>query len=125
MRPFTAGPFVTDLLIGYMTLFSIINPFGALSGWSMLAAPDESTTSQAAPTCADAVEGMAFFPLTIPSTTGLGANRTGELRAVFASVLTSLLVAVLVAATITVAWPRISRQPSPARRRGFISPASS
>jgi multiple antibiotic resistance protein len=133
MRLFTDGPFVTDLLIGYVTLFSIINPFGvafvfltmtrglteqarigiarrigiyscvilivslflgsqimrifgitipalriagglvvALSGWSMLRAPDESTTSHAAPPGAEAVEGMVFFPLTVPLTTGPG-----------------------------------------------------
>ena len=28
MQPLTASPFVTELAIGYMTLFSIINPFG-------------------------------------------------------------------------------------------------
>jgi multiple antibiotic resistance protein len=178
VQPFTAGPFVTDLLIGYMTLFSIINPFGvsfvflsmtrglpeaaragfarrigvysfvilvvslflgseimrffgitvpalriagglvvALSGWSMLTAPIESTASPATPVSGEAVEGMAFFPLTVPLTTGpgsiaaaiaLGANRSGPLRDVFVSILASLLVAVLVAATITIAYSNAS-----------------
>ncbi len=179
MQPFTAGPFATELLIGYMTLFSIINPFGvafvfltmtrdlpesvrvrvarqigvysfiiivvslflgtqimrffgisisalriagglvvALSGWSMLTAPDESTASPTAPTDAKAVEGMIFFPLTVPLTTGpgtiaaaiaLGANRVGALREMFANIFTSLLVAVLVASTITVAYANAAR----------------
>jgi multiple antibiotic resistance protein len=173
MHTYTAGPFVTDLLIGYMTLFSIINPFGvafvfltmtgdipnqarkaiahrvglysfiilvaslfigsqimrffgitipalriaggmvvALSGWSMLTAPDAGA-ARTVPQTREAIEGMIFFPLTVPLTTGpgsiaaaiaLGANRTGPLREIFANVIASLLIAVLVAATVTFAF---------------------
>jgi multiple antibiotic resistance protein len=179
MHSFTAAPYVTDLIIGYITLFSIINPFGvafvfltmtrslsepararvarqigiysfiilivslflgtqimrffgisisalriagglvvALSGWSMLTAPAESTTSRSAPVDPDAVQTMVFFPLTVPLTTGpgsiaaaiaLGANRVGPLREIFANSVTSLLVAVLVASTITLAYANAAR----------------
>jgi multiple antibiotic resistance protein len=173
-----ARPFVADLLIGYMTLFSIINPFGvsfvflsmtrslsepargavarrigvysfvvlivslfvgsqimrffgitlpalrivgglvvALSGWSMLTAPDDSAASSAVPVDATNVDQMIFFPFTVPLTTGpgsiaaaiaLGANRTGELRQVVGSILASLLVSFLVAATIVLAYSTAS-----------------
>ena len=179
MTHFSAGPLVTDLLIGYMALFSIINPFGvafvflsmtggltemartriarrvglysfvvlivslfigsqimrffgitvpalriagglvvALSGWSMLTAPDDDgPASVAVPADATQMESKVFFPLTVPLTTGpgaiataiaLGANRTGELREIVASIAASLLIAVLVAATITVAYANAS-----------------
>jgi multiple antibiotic resistance protein len=169
----TFARFVTDLVIGYMTLFSIINPFGvafiflnmtrglseaeraalarkvgffsfavlivsllvgaevmrffgitvpalriagglvvALSGWSMLTAPDyEGAHPLESEGAAD--DDRAFFPLTVPLTTGpgsiataiaLGATRTGELRQVFRITLTSLLIATLVAATVVVAY---------------------
>ncbi len=171
-----AGPFVTELLIGYMTLFSIINPFGlafvfyartrrlperergavakriafysfiillvsmfigsqilrffgltvpalriagglvvALSGWSMLTAPDDPDVPTQADADASQVEGMIFFPLTIPLTTGpgsiaaaiaLGANRESSLRAILNSTTISLLVAGLVSVTIAVAYSR-------------------
>ena len=165
---------VNDLLIGYMTLFSIINPFGvafvflsmtryaseaersaiarrvgifsfavliaslligsqimrffgisipalriagglvvALSGWSMLSAPDDDVASEASPTHTADPQARAFFPLTVPLTTGpgtiaaaiaLGAIRTGELRHMVEGVVTSCIVAALVALTITVAF---------------------
>jgi multiple antibiotic resistance protein len=174
MLEFAAGPFLTELLIGYMTLFSIINPFGiafvflattrglteperaalarrigfysfvilivslfigaqvlrffgvtlpalriagglvvALSGWSMLTAPDDVGATQSIPRDPSALADMAFFPLTMPLTTGpgtvaaaiaLGAHRSGGLRDIVASVVVSLLVAVAVAATITAAY---------------------
>ena len=179
MTRFAAGPLVTDLLIGYMALFSIINPFGvafvflsitdgltevartriawhvglysfvvlivslfigsqimrffgitvpalriagglvvALSGWSMLTAPDDSAPASR-PELANAtqMENKIFFPLTVPLTTGpgaiataiaLGANRAGELRQIVASIVASLLIAVLVAVTITVAYANAS-----------------
>jgi multiple antibiotic resistance protein len=165
--------FVTDLVIGYMTLFSIINPFGisfiflnmtrglsegeraalarkvgvfsfgvmvtslfvgaevmrffgitvpalriagglvvALSGWSMLTAPDDEG---AHPLEKDSsgFDARAFFPLTVPLTTGpgtiaaaiaLGATRSSELRQFFRTTLTSLLIAILVAVTIAAAY---------------------
>jgi multiple antibiotic resistance protein len=175
MLEFAAGPFLTELLIGYMTLFSIINPFGiafvflattrgltepertalarrigfysfvilivslfigaqvlrffgvtlpalriagglvvALSGWSMLTAPDDDAgATQSVPRDPSKLEDMAFFPLTVPLTTGpgtvaaaiaLGAHRSGSLRDIVASVAVSLLVAVAVAVTIAAAY---------------------
>jgi multiple antibiotic resistance protein len=174
MLEFAAGPFLTELLIGYMTLFSIINPFGiafvflattrgltepertalarrigfysfvilivslfigaqvlrffgvtlpalriagglvvALSGWSMLTAPDDADATQSVPRDPSKLADMAFFPLTVPLTTGpgtvaaaiaLGAHRSGSLRDIVASVVVSLLVAVAVAVTITAAY---------------------
>ena len=171
-----ARPFLADFLIGYMTLFSIINPFGvsfvflsmthgldeaargaaarriglysfviliaslfvgsqvmrffgitlpalriagglvvAMSGWSMLSAPEDTAASRPAHVDASNIDQMVFFPLTVPLTTGpgaiaaaiaLGANRTGELREVVGSILASLLVSVLVAATIVLAYSR-------------------
>ena len=175
-----AGPFVKDLLIGYITLFSIINPFGiafvflartrgltqpqrkalarrigiyafaivivsfiigthimrffgitvpalriagglvvALAGWKMLNDPDpgDAATHDVSPNAAR-IEAMAFFPLTIPLTTGpgtiaaaiaLGANRTGELRAILSSIVASLIVSLLVAGTITLAYANAVR----------------
>jgi multiple antibiotic resistance protein len=176
MSQLLTRPFLAELLIGYATLFSIINPFGlcfvflartqgldnaervvlarrvtfysfcvliaslfvgsqilrlfgitlpalriagglvvALSGWAMLTAPDES--GQAAPvhTNPTQIQNAAFFPLTIPLTTGPGsiaaaialdANRSGSLRAIFGGALASLLIATLVAATIYFAYSR-------------------
>jgi multiple antibiotic resistance protein len=176
---FSAGPLVTDFLIGYMALFSIINPSGvsfgflsmtdgpteqarthiargvgvysfivlivslfigsqimrffgitvpalritgglvvALSGWSMLTAPDDDdSATPPVPAHATQVENKIFFPLTVSLTTGpgaiataiaLGANRTGELREIVVSILASLLIAVLVAATVMVAYANAS-----------------
>jgi multiple antibiotic resistance protein len=178
MHQFPAGSLLTDLLISYMTLLSIINPFGlafvfyartralpepariavarriglysliilavslfigsyilrffgitvpalriagglvvALSGWSMLTAPDEPDTISSAQGDASQIEGMVFVPLTVPLTTGpgsiaaaiaLGADRTGGLRETLERTAVSLTVAILVAATITLAYSRAS-----------------
>jgi multiple antibiotic resistance protein len=179
MVHFSAGALVTDFLIGYMALFSIINPFGvsfvflsmteglteqarthiargvgvysfvvlvvslfigsqimrffgitvpalriagglvvALSGWSMLTAPDDDeSATPPVPAHATQMENKIFFPLTVPLTTGpgaiataiaLGANRTGELREIVISILASLLIAVLVAVTVMVAYANAS-----------------
>jgi multiple antibiotic resistance protein len=174
MEQLLSRPFLNELLIGYMALFSIINPFGvsfvflnltrglteaerhvvahrigiysfailvvslfigsqvlrvfgvslsalriagglvvALSGWSMLNAPDSSTRRTDDAPDASHMQEMIFFPLTVPLTTGpgsiaaaiaLGANRTGHLRELAASVIASLLVAVMVAGTVTLAY---------------------
>jgi multiple antibiotic resistance protein len=165
-----------DLLIGYMALFSIINPFGiafvfrsktqalpeterraisrqvafysfivlvvslliggetlrffgitvpalriagglvvALSGWAMLSAPDEPDASLQEVADTARHSDMAFFPLTVPLTTGpgsiaaaiaLGANRTGGLRQLIGTTVSSVLLAALVAATIFFAYSR-------------------
>jgi multiple antibiotic resistance protein len=178
MYQLPAGPFVTELLIGYMTLFSIINPLGlafvfyartrrlseqdrvavarriafysfvillislligspilrffgvtvpalriagglvvALSGWSMLTAPDESDTASHADADPAQIEGAVFFPLTIPLTTGpgsiaaaiaLGASQGGSLHEILLGTISSLLIAALVALTIARAYSRSS-----------------
>lgn len=169
-----SGQFLRELSIGYLTLFSIINPFGlafvflsmtggvteptrarvarrigfysffilivslfigsqimnffgitlpalriagglvvALSGWSMLTAPDEEEASPSVRTHESTIDGLTFFPLTVPLTTGpgtiaaaiaLGANRTGTDREIVISILASLFVAFLVAATVVLAY---------------------
>jgi multiple antibiotic resistance protein len=173
------GSVIDQVLIGYMALFSIVNPFGiafvylsitsglnerarralahkvglysfgvlivsllvgslimrffgisvpalriagglvvALSGWSMLTEPDDSAESRAVPTDPATIEGKAFFPLTVPLTTGpgsvatsiaLGANRTGEARVIVDNALASLITAALVAVTIALAYRNASR----------------
>lgn len=168
------GQFLRELSIGYLTLFSIINPFGlafvflsmtggvteatrsrvarrigfysffilivslfigsqimnffgitlpalriagglvvALSGWSMLQAPQEAEASPTVRTHESTIDGLTFFPLTVPLTTGpgtiaaaiaLGANRSGTHREILISTLASLFVGLLVAATIVLAY---------------------
>ena len=85
----------------------------AAAGWTMLRA--EPTTT-AAPTAMDTapIERMAFFPLTLPLTTGpgsiaaaiaLGAERSGGSQDVLlVSALSALMVAVSVAACVWVAY---------------------
>jgi len=179
MAGFSVGAVTTDLLIGYMALFSIVNPFGlafvyhamtiglsesarrsvarkvglysfmvlivslllgseilrffgisipalriagglvvALSGWSMLMAPDDATEARGVATDPASIEDKVFFPLTVPLTTGpgtiataiaLGANRTTDLHAFVANLVASLLLAVLVALTIVIAYRNASR----------------
>lgn len=178
MLKFPTGPFLTDLLVGYFTLFSIINPLGlsfvflsrthgltepervaiarriglysfivlvsslfigtqimhmfgitlsalrisggmvvALSGWAMLNAPDDSDTIVQPAPDPQKIRNAAFFPLTVPLTTGpgsiaasiaLAANRSGDLRELVFGALASLFVAILVAVTVTMAYSRAS-----------------
>ena len=168
-----------QVLIGYMALFSIVNPFGisfvylsitggldeagrralaqkvalysfavlivsllvgslimrffgitvpalriagglvvALSGWSMLAEPGASAEHGSEPADPATIEDKAFFPLTVPLTTGpgsvatsiaLGANRAGDVHTVATNLIASLVTAALVAATIWVAYRNASR----------------
>ena len=85
----------------------------AASGWTMLRAEPEA---KAAPTAMDTapIERMAFFPLTLPLTTGpgsiaasiaLGAERTSTSQDVLlVSALSSLLVAASVSACVWLAY---------------------
>jgi multiple antibiotic resistance protein len=88
----------------------------AASGWAMLNEPPREHGAGASfSRDPDAILRMAFFPLTVPLTTGpgtiaaaiaLGANRQEELRGVLLSSIASLLVAAVVAATIFHAYRR-------------------
>ena len=190
MEQIFTGQFLRELSIGYLTLFSIINPFGlsfvflsmtggvapatrsrvarriglysftilivslfigsqimnffgitlpalriagglvvALSGWSMLTAPDEDeeAASPSVRTHESTIDGLTFFPLTVPLTTGpgtiaaaiaLGANRSGSEREIMISIVASLFVAMLVAATIVVAYSRAALLSKWAGREG-------
>jgi len=90
----------------------------AVSGWSMLHAPPLSHDTRATSTANLAtIEKMAFFPLTIPLTTGpgtiataiaIGADRPGDLDKLFASTVAWYVVALAVAATIYHAYRRSS-----------------
>ena len=85
----------------------------AAAGWTMLRAPPEAKN---APTAMDTapIERMAFFPLTLPLTTGpgsiaaaiaLGAERVSETQGVLlVSAISSLLVAASVAACVWVSY---------------------
>ncbi len=96
----------------------------AASGWSMLRAPPETKD---APTAMDTapVERMAFFPLTMPLTTGpgsiaasiaLGAERIQESQgALLVSAASALLVAASVAACV---WGAYAHAEAIARRIG-------
>jgi multiple antibiotic resistance protein len=86
----------------------------AASGWTMLRA--EPTEAKAAPNAMDTapIERMAFFPLTLPLTTGpgsiaaaiaLGAERSGGSQDVLlVSALSALMVAASVAACVWLAY---------------------
>lgn len=174
-------PFVHDLLIGFIALFSIINPFGmafvylartrglpeqrrkvlarrigvysffimiaslivggfimkffgitvpalrlagglvvAIAGWKMLNDPDTEmdTASRDVATDASRIEAMAFFPLTIPLTTGpgtiaaaiaLGAQHPGDFPGIVKSLVTDVLLALIVAVMIVVAYANAVR----------------
>jgi len=90
----------------------------AVSGWSMLHAPPLSHDTRATSTANFAtIEKMAFFPLTIPLTTGpgtiataiaIGTNRPGDLDKLFTSTIAWYVVALAVAATIYRAYKRSS-----------------
>jgi multiple antibiotic resistance protein len=120
------GVLLTSLFIGSQ----ILNFFGisipalriagglvvAVSGWSMLHAPPPAHDKHATPTASFApIRSMAFFPLTIPLTTGpgtiataiaIGANRPSDLDELFSSTVTSFVVALAVTATIYHAYKR-------------------
>ncbi|WP_237216450.1 MarC family protein [Falsiroseomonas oryziterrae] len=91
----------------------------AVAGWSMLHQPAGDPGGHASRGLdLAAVRPMAFFPLTIPLTTGpgtiaaaiaLGANRSDELRGAVAGALASLLVAAAIALTIWHAYNRAGR----------------
>ncbi len=81
----------------------------ALAGWAMLNAPDAPDSTSAPKVTVAAANRMAFFPMTMPLTTGpgsiaasiaLAANRTGEMRGLVPSVLVTLLVALAVSVII-------------------------
>lgn len=88
----------------------------AVAGWTMLNAPPEGTGENAAAGGSfAAVRAMAFFPLTIPLTTGpgtiaagiaLGANRSEALRGGLVSSAASLLIAATISLTIWHAYRR-------------------
>jgi multiple antibiotic resistance protein len=90
----------------------------AVSGWSMLHAPPPSHEAHATSTAGfAAVQRMAFFPLTIPLTTGpgtiataiaIGANRPNDLDELFSSTVSWFIVSVAVTATIYHAYKRSS-----------------
>jgi multiple antibiotic resistance protein len=90
----------------------------AVSGWSMLHAPPPSRDGHATSTGNfAAIRSMAFFPLTIPLTTGpgtiataiaIGINRPGDLDELFSSTVAWFVVAVAVTATIYHAYRRSS-----------------
>jgi multiple antibiotic resistance protein len=90
----------------------------AVSGWSMLHAPPPAHDKHATSTASfAAIRTMAFFPLTIPLTTGpgtiataiaIGANRRSGLDELFSSTVVWFVVALAVTATIYHAYKRSS-----------------
>jgi multiple antibiotic resistance protein len=90
----------------------------AVAGWSMLHAPPAASARHATSTVDfAATQRMAFFPLTIPLTTGpgtiatavaIGTNRPENLDAFFSIAIVWLFVAFAVAATIYHAYRRSS-----------------
>lgn len=97
----------------------------ASSGWAMLNEPaEEKQSGSASGANVEVVRRMAFFPLTIPLTTGpgsiaaavaLAANRDTELRGFLLSSVASVLVAAAVAVTILYTYSRAALM---ARRLG-------
>lgn len=90
----------------------------AVSGWSMLHAPPLSHETRATSTANFmTIRKTAFFPLTIPLTTGpgtiataiaIGINQPGDLDKLFSSAVAWFVVALAVAATIYHAYKRSS-----------------
>lgn len=88
----------------------------AVTGWTMLHAPLDATEHQAKATVSyEAVSRLAFFPLTVPLTTGpgsiaaaiaLGADRPDDPRGTLLSWLASLLVAAAISLLIWHAYRR-------------------
>ena len=90
----------------------------AATGWSMLHARPPSEDSHSTSTVNfETVQQMAFFPLTIPLTTGpgtiataiaIGTNRTGDVENILYSLITLTVAAVGVTSTIYHAYTRSS-----------------
>jgi multiple antibiotic resistance protein len=90
----------------------------AVSGWSMLHAPPTTPGGHATSTGDfEAIQRMAFFPFTIPLTTGpgtiataiaIGANQPKDLDQLFSATIGWFLVAIAVTATIYHAFKRSS-----------------
>ncbi|MGA9916738.1 MarC family protein [Paraburkholderia sp.] len=89
----------------------------AVGGWQMLNAPDTQPADQPAVKRVDSDNAMskAFFPLTIPLTTGpgsiataiaLNANRTHKLSAFVLSSIASVVISLLVAFTVYLIYSR-------------------
>jgi multiple antibiotic resistance protein len=88
----------------------------AVSGWSMLHAPPQAQDKHATSTAGFvAIQRIAFFPLTIPLTTGpgtiataiaIGANRPSDLDELLSSTVVWFVVALAVTATIYHAYKR-------------------
>lgn len=88
----------------------------AAAGWSMLHAPTAAPGAHATSTANFAiVQRMAFFPLTIPLTTGpgtiataiaIGTHRPDDLDGLFTSSIVSFVVAMAVSATIYHAYSK-------------------
>jgi multiple antibiotic resistance protein len=89
----------------------------AVGGWQMLNAPDTQPADQPAVNRVDSETAMskAFFPLTMPLTTGPGsiataialtANRTHKLSAFVVSSIASVVISILVALTVYLIYSR-------------------
>lgn len=88
----------------------------AAAGWSMLNEPVEGASiTSASGASVEGVRRMAFFPLTVPLTTGPGsiaaaialtANRDNELRGLLLSSIASVAMSAAVALTILYAYSR-------------------
>ncbi|WP_341319113.1 MarC family protein [Paraburkholderia sp. IMGN_8] len=88
----------------------------AVGGWQMLNAPDTQPAEQPVKRVdADNAMSKAFFPLTIPLTTGPGsiataialtANRTHKLSAFVLSSIASVVISIVVAATVYLIYSR-------------------
>lgn len=88
----------------------------AAAGWSMLNEPvEDASVTSASGASVEVVRRMAFFPLTVPLTTGPGsiaaaialtANRDNELRGLLLSSIASVAVSAAVALTILYAYSR-------------------
>lgn len=88
----------------------------AVGGWQMLNAPDTQPAEQPVKRVdADNAKSKAFFPLTIPLTTGPGsiataialtANRTHKLSAFVLSSIASVVISIVVAATVYLIYSR-------------------
>ncbi|WP_028205545.1 MarC family protein [Paraburkholderia nodosa] len=93
----------------------------AVSGWQMLNAPEPEPTPAdhpVKPMSASSASGKAFFPLTIPLTTGpgsiataiaLNANRTHKLSAWLLSSFASIVISTLVMLVIYFVYSRAAR----------------
>jgi len=100
----------------------------ATSGWSMLHAPPPAHDSHATSTGNfEAVRQMAFFPLTIPLTTGpgtiataiaIGANRPNDLDELFSTTVAWFAVSFVVTVAIYLAYKRSGTMARPVGQEG-------